>query len=159
MSERTGKRAIKPRKVGRLTAKTVPEVRDLITADDAERLKELMQTHAHHKIQEARHKKVQEAARKELYALMLKVGKKDYFDNAATVDGAEVRTEAHVGTKPRSTIDIAKFKKMVTAAIFEKCVTIAVGTAEAEAGKNVVNECKVEGQTEENVDVKVVARI
>tara|TARA_R100001086_G_C11744711_1_gene233545 strand:+ start:252 stop:752 length:501 start_codon:yes stop_codon:yes gene_type:complete len=153
------KRRKRVRKVGQSSAsKTVPSLDELISEDDAEKLKELMVTCAEQNELMNMHKKTYDATRKELLALLQSLDKSEYSHPQAEVNGRKVSLDAVIKTPVQRAIDIDKFHKAVDEDTFKNCVTIALGTAEAEAGANIVNQCAYNKDGTTNVTVKAKAR-
>lgn len=158
-SEQPAKRT--RRRVGRKVGKsniTIPSLETLVSAEDDERIKDLMIACAEHNETMNAHKKAYEANRKELLKLLNELNQETYTHKMAEVNGRKVALEATVATPSKRAVDVEKFKGFVSPEQFVEAVTIAVGTAEKIAGANIVNQCTYDAKGSENVTVKARAR-
>ena len=158
--ERTVKRrkSTNTRLVGR-RGKTLPKVEDLVTVEDDQLIRELMVICAEQNEKMNAHKKAYESARKSLYKMMCDHKLQSYSNSQAEVNGTKVSLEAKLGCSTSRVIDVKKFHELVDEDVFMRCVSIAVGVAEENAGTNVVAQCAEKVNGNENVTVKSMARL
>lgn len=91
--------------------------------------------------------------RKELLVAMKAEGFRT-FNATAAIDGKQVSFDATIAAGTRNVIAVGKLRKLVTDEVFVNCVSAAIGTVEAVAGKAVAAQCTEQVVGEENVSVK-----